>query len=76
MTAKHNQHLAGIIKDFNSLVTKKYKKGQREHGGSLWLKKDLIDMAIEEAADQVVYLLTLKQQIKDKTLYTVNKTDK
>lgn len=44
-------------------LIRKYMRGQAEHGGRLWEKKGLIDMAIEEAIDQVVYLLTLKDQL-------------
>jgi hypothetical protein len=65
MTVEQNSHLEGLVDDFTSLVTKKYTAGQKEHGGNLWDKKGLIDMAIDEAIDQVVYLLTLKKQIED-----------
>ena len=61
----HEDHLDSLINEFVDLVSEKYEKGVTEHGGKLWLKKGLIDMAIDEAVDQVVYLLTLKQQIKN-----------
>lgn len=64
MTMKHEDHLDELINQFVDLVSEKYVKGVEQHGGKLWLKKGLIDMAIDEAIDQVVYLLTLKQQIK------------
>jgi len=40
----------------------KYRKGAEEHGGNLWdLSEDeLLDEAINEAIDQVIYLLTIK----------------
>ena len=44
------------------MVDHKYRKGQAEHGGQLWLNPSLLDNAIDEAIDQVVYLLTLKEQ--------------
>lgn len=75
MDKKHDQHLLKIMTDFVRLASDKYQKGQAEHGGSLWEKKGLIDMAIDEAIDQVIYLFTLKQQIENKTLYKVNKKD-
>lgn len=65
MTNAQQTHLDEIIFAFEDLVEKKYTAGQKEHGGNLWDKKGLIDMAIDEAIDQVVYLLTLKQQIED-----------
>lgn len=64
MTDETWAHLDGIRKDFDDLVVTKYVAGQQEHGGRLWTKKGLIDMAIDEAIDQVVYLLTLKKQIE------------
>ena len=66
MTPEQETHLKKIILDFASLTEAKYRKGQAEHGGDLWNKKGLIDMAIDEAIDQVVYLLTIKQQLNDK----------
>ena len=65
-----------IIEQTIDRIDKKYRKGNKEHGGKLQEKKDIIEMAIDEAIDQVVYLLTLKQQIDSKTLYTVKGVDK
>lgn len=42
----------------------KYLRGQAEHGGQLWQKSGLLDMAIDEAIDQVIYLLTLREQLR------------
>lgn len=47
------------------LIYAKYMDGQQEHGGRLWRKRGIIDMAIEEAVDQVIYLLTLRDQMAD-----------
>lgn len=63
MTPAQEDHLRTIKEQFLSLADHKYRKGQAEHGGTLWDKQGLIDMAIDEAIDQVVYLLTLKQQL-------------
>lgn len=65
MTYEHNAHRDSIILEFAKMCTEKYNKGQAEHGGNLWDKKGLIEMAIDEAIDQVVYLITLKKQIED-----------
>ena len=65
MTPEQKQHLNYIVLKTQKLLNEKYTKGVKEHGGNLWEKKGLIDMAIEEAIDQVVYLLTLKKQIED-----------
>ena len=66
MKEEHYDHLDGLIDDFIDLCTEKYIKGQKEHGGRLWEEEGLLDMAIDEAIDQVVYLLTLKQQLEGK----------
>lgn len=71
MTSEHNKHLTSILESFNNDAIKKYTKGAEQHGGNLWEKKDLIDKAIEEALDQVIYLYTLKQQIENNTIYSV-----
>jgi hypothetical protein len=62
MKKPQQAHLNRIRKQFDGLVTRKYKKGQREHGGDMWLKKGMLDEAINEVVDLVVYLLTLKEQ--------------
>ena len=64
MTPEQEEHLADIKETFDKMVDSKYREGQREHGGDIWKKKFLVDMAIQEAIDQVVYLLCLKQQIE------------
>lgn len=65
MTKEQEEHLQNIKDDFVRMVDRKYRKGQKEHGGDLFDKStsELIDMAIDEAIDQVVYLLTLRDQV-------------
>jgi len=60
------QHAEILGNEAKRAIIVKYLAGQKEHGGQLWRKKGLIDMAIEEAIDQVVYLLTLKQQLEER----------
>src|SRR3990167_4934944 len=62
MTPEQEKHLQKIKDQFNELVDSKYRKGQEAHGGDLWAKSGLLDMAIEEAIDQVTYLITLKDK--------------
>jgi hypothetical protein len=62
MDAAQEAHLTRILTSFNAAARVKYAKGQREHGGNLWEKGGLLDMALEEAIDQVIYLWTLKEQ--------------
>ena len=65
MQNEHFDHLNNLETEFVGLLRTKYISGQEEHGGKLWLKTNLLDEAINEAIDQVVYLLTLRQQLRD-----------
>jgi hypothetical protein len=58
-------HLARVKVEFLALVDAKYRAGAAEHGGELLALPDLtvLDLAIEEAVDQVVYLLSLKEKL-------------
>lgn len=67
MDAEHQAHAARILAKFNADLLAKYEAGQAEHGGNLWEKKGMLEHAIEEAIDMVVYLYTLKEQ-QDKQL--------
>lgn len=63
MTPEQETHLKHIKSNFASKVDKKYREGQKEHGGDLIHSPALtiLDMAISEAVDQVVYLETLRE---------------
>ncbi len=62
MTVEQRNHLRRIVESFAAEASAKYERGQHEHGGNLWEKPRLLDFAIEEAIDQVVYLYTLREQ--------------
>jgi len=68
MTPEQEAHLKRIKTNFSLKVDKKYRDGQKEHGGDLIHNNALalIDMAISEAVDQVVYLETLREIIVGK----------
>ncbi len=59
-------HVEKIGRDFCQLMALKYIMGRREHGGNLWDQdaETLVDNAIMEAIDQVVYLITLRDKIR------------
>lgn len=65
MTNEQEDHLFKIQRKFYELVSLKYRKGQEEHQGNLWDMgyAEILDNAIDEAIDQVVYLLTLKESL-------------
>lgn len=61
----HQAHLNRILKDTRKLLSAKYTKGQKEHGGELWklTPLQLVTEALNEALDQVTYLHTLREVI-------------
>lgn len=62
MTPQQEAHLQQVKEMFSLAVDLKYRNGEKEHGGNLWEKGDLLDNAIDEAIDLFVYLITLKTQ--------------
>jgi hypothetical protein len=65
MSEDHEDHLNRIKTQVINLIDTKYRAGQKEHGGNLWLKTGLLDEAINEVIDLAVYLLTMKEQIAE-----------
>lgn len=65
MTPPQEAHLKRIKDQFLGILDDKYRKGQHAHGGDLFSKSQryLLDAAIEEAVDQVVYLLSLRESL-------------
>lgn len=68
MTDEQEAHLKHIKTNFSIKADEKYRAGQAEHGGDLIHSNalGLIDFAISEAIDQVVYLETLREVIVGK----------
>ena len=62
MSKEHELHLASIMEAFIKDFSKKYRKGQAEHGGALWLRPCWSD-AISEVLDLVSYVYTHKVQL-------------
>ncbi len=62
MTAAHEAHLTGILSRVSTALDKKYRDGQREHKGKIWEKPGMLEHAIEESLDLLVYLHTAKDQ--------------
>ena len=64
MKQEHYEHLDKLIAEFSILASTKYQQGVKEHGGHLrnMSVNDLLDNAVDEAIDQVGYLLTLKEK--------------
>lgn len=65
VTPEQKRHITDIQLEFDELSSRKYRKGVEEHGGNLWeaAPLTLLDFAIDEAIDQVVYLLTLRKKL-------------
>jgi hypothetical protein len=68
MIPEQEAHLKHIKKMFEVKVDLKYRAGQKEHGGDLIHNNviALIDMAIAEAVDMIVYLETLREVVTGK----------
>ena len=65
MNPMQEAHLGRVKTEFAALVDAKYRAGAAEHSGELLSLSDLeiLDLAIEEAIDQVVYLLSLREKL-------------
>ena len=65
MTDAQGVHMENLGHKFIDEMFKKYEKGAKEHGGNLWdlSAEQLLDNAIEEAIDNVVYLYTLRDKL-------------
>lgn len=67
MNREQEENLAYVIKESSVRINAKYRQGDREHGGAGLMAMPprlLLDHAIDEAIDQVVYLLTLKRKLQ------------
>ena len=62
MSKEHELHLQSILEVFVRDFSKKYRKGQQEHGGALWLRPCWSD-AISEVLDLVAYVYSHKVQL-------------
>lgn len=66
MNKDQREHLAHLMSWLTPTVADKYTKGAIEHKTILhedYSAKQLVDMAIEEAIDQIVYLYTLRSKL-------------
>lgn len=68
LTKEQKAHLSYILSEALSRIDTKYQNGAKEHGGLLsdLSEEQLLENAIDEAVDQVVYLLTLKQKFNSR----------
>ncbi|NBS80216.1 hypothetical protein EBS57_10595 [bacterium] len=62
MSKEHELHLQSILEAFARDFSKKYRRGQAEHGGALWMRPCWSD-AISEVIDLVSYVYTHKVQL-------------
>ena len=57
-------HLREVREAFWLDLDRKYRAGQLEHGGRMWEKSGMLNHAIDEVVDLVVYLYTLRAQLE------------
>lgn len=55
-------HLDRLLSRIGGDLAAKYAAGQRDHGGHLWQKPGMLEAAIEEGLDSLIYLYTLLEQ--------------
>ena len=67
MNEANREHMERIVAQVSADIRAKYEKGQREHGGNLWMKPRMLENAIEEVLDLAVYLYTLRDQLATTT---------
>lgn len=68
MTAEQTAHLNRILEQSRELITDKYARGTVEHKSLLskdYTPEQVLDFAIEEAVDQMTYLLTLREMMRN-----------
>lgn len=65
MTEQQEKHLSRILEMASTKIEIKYRRGQAEREGNLFdlNQYQLLESAIDEAIDQVVYLLTLRDKL-------------
>lgn len=66
MTPEQEQHLHQIKQTFDIWADRKYRAGQKEHGGNLFdmSHEQLLDNAIDECIDQFIYLVSVREKVK------------
>ena len=65
MNPNKEEYLLKIINQIIVLSNKKYRAGDKEHGGDLrdLTVEQLVDNMIDEAIDHLIFLLTLKYKL-------------
>ncbi len=66
MNESQKNHLKFILEESGYLIKAKYLKGVKEYNSNLsedYTADQLLDEAINEAVDQIVYLLTLREKL-------------
>ena len=68
MTTAQLDHMLDVSKEASRLIRAKYSKGVAEHGTFLMdlTADELLENAIDEAVDQLVYLLSLKEKLDER----------
>lgn len=62
MSKEHELHLQAVLEAFVKDASRKYRRGQAEHGGALWMRPCWSDL-LSEIQDLVFYAYTHKIQL-------------
>jgi len=64
MDQSHEEHLERILHDNAEDTAIKYRVGDADHGGRLWVKSGIVKNIRQEATDLSVYTHVLGEQLK------------
>ena len=59
-----SDHIQSITRWLGTVLTGKYHRGQKEHGGQLWTKSGALKNLEEEVIDLAVYYKTARDQLR------------
>ena len=65
LTPDQRRHLEDIVDWTVVSLEAKYRAGQQEHGGNLWMKNGMLSHIEAEVLDLLVYVRTLRKQLEE-----------
>ena len=69
MNKQQKQYMTEAIASFAVKAEKKFRKGQKEHGGNFWEKSGMLKNAEDEALDFWYYIFNLRHQMYEMKPY-------
>jgi hypothetical protein len=76
MSPEQEAHLQAIKEWICERIDKKYREGQKTHGGNLWAKPFVFEMLLDEVTDLITYAYTHKQHLSNPSMVDPSVVDK